>query len=82
MSCKLLYEMEKYRIWDLSETFSMAGATSFELWCHFRRDAQITCLLLVLLDWVGRKCYTALAEVAAAGRHKGDKADDTYLFRY
>lgn len=37
----MLYEMEKYRILDVSEAFSVIGAAPFELWSHFRRDAQI-----------------------------------------
>lgn len=36
-----MYEMEKYRVLDLSEAFSMVEAASFELWSYFRRDAQI-----------------------------------------
>lgn len=85
VSCKLVYEMEKYRVLDLSEAFFMVEAASFELWSYFRRDAQILLvwLLLVLLGWVRRKKrYTVLGEAAAPGRHKGDKADHTYLFRY
>lgn len=77
-----MYEMEKYRILDLSEVFSMVGAALFEPW---KRDAQVLLvwLLLVLFYWVGRKkCYMALGEVAAARRRKGDKGDHTYLVRY
>lgn len=63
----------------------MVGAASFEPWSYFRRDAQILLvwLVLVLLGWVRRKkCYLVVGEVAAPGRHKGDRADHTYLLRY